>query len=30
VRNGEVIRIGNESQGRIGGAPKNVADANDA
>ena len=30
VRNGEVIRIGNESQGRVGGATRDVADANDA
>jgi moderate conductance mechanosensitive channel len=30
VRNGEVLRIGNESQGRAGGATRNVTDANDA
>jgi len=29
VRNGEVIRIGNESQGRLGNARTNVADPND-
>jgi len=29
VRNGEVIRIGNESQGRAGNARKDVADPND-
>jgi small-conductance mechanosensitive channel len=29
VRNGEVIRIGNERQGRIGGEPRNVAGTDD-
>lgn len=30
VRNGEVLRIGNESQGRVGRARNHVADENDA
>ena len=29
VRNGEILRIGNESQGRLAGAGKDVAGAND-
>ncbi|HJR90406.1 MAG TPA: mechanosensitive ion channel domain-containing protein [Aeromicrobium sp.] len=30
VRNGEILRIGNVSQGRLGGAPQNAPDTNDA
>jgi small conductance mechanosensitive channel len=30
VRNGEILRIGNVSQGRLSGRPQNAADANDA